>query len=66
MIGFNHAWWNAQGADREKFDDAEFIGRRTFSWARFHSVRFGAVTAAIGSSGFRTRAASQLSLPHSS
>jgi hypothetical protein len=31
MIGFNHAWWNAQGAGREEFDEAEFIGRRTFS-----------------------------------
>src|SRR5205085_2582076 len=31
MIGFNHAWWNAPGAGREKFDDAEFIGRRTSS-----------------------------------
>lgn len=31
MIGFKHAWWNAPGAFREKFDGAEFIGRRTFS-----------------------------------
>jgi hypothetical protein len=61
MIGFNHAWWNAPGAFREKFDGAEFIGRRIFSSARFLSARFGALTAAIGSSGFRTREASKLS-----
>jgi hypothetical protein len=55
MLGCNYAWWNAQGAGLEKFDDVEGIGQRTRSCASFLFARFGAVIAAVASSGLGAR-----------